>query len=464
MRDLRTEKVPFTGERSVTAPSTWGQRQAWLDMGRMKPGTPYNVTQVLLVPEGRTIGQVLDQISETVGRHEALRTLFSEDDRGELVQRVLDSGEVQVEVWTAEGSPEELLAGAMELNRRLEDAVFAHDSEPPFRAAICAPGGVPQAVIVCVTHLTADLQSTRLVAEELAGSHRPAPALQPVDVAAYEGSERGLRREASALAHLRDTLTAFPASNFTTPPGKAEELRHWRGGLTSKAVTLALEVLATRYRVSTSTVCLAATAAMLGAATGEARCGLLLIVGNRIPSELRYAVGSLAQNVPVLIDLAGPGFADLVRTVWSASMGAYRHGRFAPAKAWQEIDDVTRSRGGRPELDCFFNDMRGRKDRLPQDRTAAELRTAARETVFSWEDRRATGGTFFMEFGDVFGEPDMTRLSLFADTCLLPPAAHEALLFGMESLLIELVEWDVPLAEIAGLTGLTGLMGVSGVR
>jgi hypothetical protein len=437
MSDLTWRRIAFRGLRAVSAPMTWGQRKVVLDMSRWAPGTAYNVTAIVPVPRGSALDKVLASIGEVVGNNEALRTLFHQN-----TQQVLEAGEVEVGLCQAD-SPGELMEKARELDRLLEETPFDHAVEPPFRALVCSLGPDPQAVIVCVAHLAADLQGTRLVGEELEtllkGEAYSREALQPVEVAELENSPRGLRREESALRHLRGSLTAFPSANFPARADEPAQPRYWRGALDSSATAPALGVLAARYGTSSSTVALAAVAALIGAVTGEDRCGLMLVVGNRIVGDLRRTVASLTQTVPLLLDLTGPTFADLVRAVWSASLQAAKHGRFDPFRAEKVIEEVAGDRGARPDLDCFFNDMRAD--------TAARPGPPGAAGEFRWADSRATGVDFFVELGNAVGTPGALRWTLLADTRALPKPLIKEFLYGIERLLIKSASRELRLDE-----------------
>ncbi|TDD11058.1 hypothetical protein E1292_06760 [Nonomuraea deserti] len=448
MNDLTWHKVPFTGTRARTGPATWGQRQVWRDIRQMPGGTPYNVACPLAVADGIGLDDVLELTAGLVGRHESLRTVFT-DEGGGLVQRVLASGEVLVGVLDDPEADHEQVDA---LAARLRGADFDHAADAPFRAAVAARDGVPYAVVVCVTHLAADLLSTRLLAAELERMLRcraegaplpePAPAAQPLDVAAAEQSASGRRMESAALAHVRSTLSAFPRANFPRPAGPAQTPRYRQGGLGSYRAAAALDTLAGRYRVGSSTVALAAAAALLGAVTGRDEVGLLLVTGNRIPAELRHAVGTLTQDVPALIEVTGPAFSDVIRATWKSSVRAYRHGRFDPDKAWDIIDDIGEEKGGHPELRCFFNDFRTNSTPaiVPDARVASEFR---------WADGTDEDGiTFFLEVGDTPGHPGAVLLSLCADTAYMPPDAIERYLWRFERLLVDQLSRDVQVARL----------------
>ncbi|MBU2665888.1 hypothetical protein KOI35_20465 [Actinoplanes bogorensis] len=455
--DVRWREAPFTGSRAITEHLTWGQVLVERDMRRMPPGTAYNVTVPVLIPEGVGLADVCSAVGALASRFEALRTRFPRHD-GHLVQEVVATGAVPIAVWSDDGPPGEFAAGARDLDEQLEATAFDHERDFPVRVLVCVHHEVPRALVLCISHLVTDLQSSRLAArvlsELLAARATGAPdpdvpeMVQPADLAVFERSARGRTVSAAAVAHLRRQLTAVPLDNFAAVrPVAPAEPRFWRGVVDSAVSGPALGMLAERYRTSTATVALAVTAALLGSVAGTDRCALLLVTGNRTTAPLRASVGTLTQHMPAVVDLTGPNFSDLVRHCWGTAMRAFRHGRFDPVDGWAALDEVTRERGAEPEIRSFFNDMRGGQDQ--------EIPEPA-ESEFRWTERRAAGSSFFMELGDVLHAPGRLRWTLLADTTLLPPDTIRAVLFGVDRLLVRLLDTDLLLSEVARAAGLPG--------
>ncbi|MBW6436427.1 hypothetical protein KZ829_22050 [Actinoplanes hulinensis] len=466
--DVRWRAVPFTGSRTITEQLTWGQVLVERDIRRMPPGSAYNVTVPVLIPEGVSLDDVCAVIGVLAGRYEALRTRFPRRD-GQLVQEVAATGTVPVAVWSADGPAEEFAAAARDLDGQLEATTFDHDRELPFRVLVCLHREAPRALVLCIAHLVADLQSSRLAARVTAellacrAAGRPDPAapemVHPADLTVFERSPRGRTTSAAAVAHLRRQLEAVPLDNFTAvQPAEPAEPRFWRGVVDSAVSAPALALLADRYHTSSATVALAVTAAVLGAVSGADRCGLLLVTGNRTTAAQRASVGTLTQHMPAVVDLTGPAFSDLVRRCWGTAVRTYRHGRFDPVDGWAALDEVARQRGAEPEIRCFFNDMRGGQD-VPVAAGPPDPALVARELAeprFRWTDRRTAGSSFFMEVGDVLDVPGELRWTLLADTTLLPREVIRAALTGMDRLLLRLLDTDLPLSLVAEAAGLPG--------
>ncbi len=461
---VRWEALPYHGERAGTGPATWGQRLVWRDIARMPVGTPYNVTQAVWVPDGVDLDTVRRAVVALAQRYEALRTVVEPDGDGALIQRVLRHGDVLLGVWAPDGDPAGLAAEGMALDVSFAGTHFEPGVDTPFRVLVLAPGGQPRVAVVCAAHLAADLQSTRLVGTELtrllaAGAPAgPLPAdewpvgIQPLELAEFEASERGRSVSGAALRYLRGVYDAFPLDNFDGARHAPASPRHQRGILDSAATLPALAQVAARYRVSTATVALAVGGALLGTLCGAPRPALLLVTGNRLTTELRASVGTLTQHVPALLDLSGATFADVLRATWSVAMRAYRHGRFDPADNWQLLADIERDRG-EPEVRCFFNDMRASIDAPVSPADPAQLAAAARDATFAWIEGRDSGGSFFLELGDVTGAPELARWTLLVDSARVPLAVAQRALYGLDDLLIELIDRDVEVAEVPALLG-----------
>ncbi|WP_241990156.1 MULTISPECIES: hypothetical protein [unclassified Streptomyces] len=231
--DATRHLIAFRGSRAATGPATWGQRHIWRDIVAMLPDTAFfNIAQVVFVPAGIGLQDVLDELAVLMSRHESLRTLAAPGADGSLGQRVLAEGVFEVDVLELNGAEhgEELhehFAGAA---RRLEARGFDNTAEVPFRALAGVLDGAPQAVVLCLSHFAADLAGVRLLAGELesllgaraaSATAPPArPARQPLEQAEFETSPDGALAEKKALRHWSTQLDRAPADNFPRPPGE----------------------------------------------------------------------------------------------------------------------------------------------------------------------------------------------------------------------------------------------------
>ncbi|GIJ79433.1 Condensation domain-containing protein [Micromonospora phaseoli] len=435
MARLTRHTVRIHGERSTQAPATLGQRSIWVDIDRMMPDTSfYNSTIFTEVPEGVDLAGVFAALDALVRRHEALRTLFHRDLAGELVQQVTSEGDLPVEVCEAgadDPDPRALIDDLEGLVRRYR---FDHTRDWPIRPAVGVLDGVPRVVITCLSHAATDYLGGQVIGAELArllaGEELPPPSIQPVELAAFERSEPGRRIQQRSLAYWREQLALTPPAIF--PARMPETPRYAVAALSSSAVKLALDALATRYAMSSSVVLLAATATVLGRRTGNGRVPMVLIAGNRHRPELRGYVGNLVQDVPATIDVSAEDFGAVVRGCWGTAMKAYRSG----ISDRQEVTVLRGALGGVADLSCYFNDLRqGGAAGQAEPATAGRLHAAQATSRLTFgAGYEMDELTFFLKA--IEDGPDRVELSVRADTSRIARAEVAEILRGIEELLV----------------------------
>ncbi|MGW6533645.1 condensation domain-containing protein [Streptomyces venezuelae] len=443
-------RIPFAGRRSVTAPATCAQRHIWnLMQGQLPDAAFYDVSYWVALPGHGTAQDFLDVCAELLARHESLRTAFRRDADGSLVQHVLKAAEFEVEVWTL--APHDDPDGVRQAwERRMRHTPFDPARAPLIRFMVTVVDGAPVLAAFCVSHLAVDLTSVRLLADEMprlldaraAGRPLPpaVPARQPVEQAQLEHSPRGRALQARARAYWCRQLDGAPTTLFPDRGGPAAPVRY-SAGMSSRAVALAVPVLARRWRVSTSVVLLTVVAQLLCRRAGVPSCTLRLLTANRSDPDVRATVANLHAEVPVTIGLAGDRVEDIARRALAASTAAYANGLYDP-------DDVARlissARGpGTPvDLSYCFNDIREEQalpDAAEDDEPVSgdSLRAAMADTVVG-PDEFEEGETFFIVIDDEV--PGWIRVMLNADHRALTPSEVHAFLHDIERLLVEYVE------------------------
>ncbi|MFF5126129.1 condensation domain-containing protein [Streptomyces syringium] len=455
MAEIVRRRTPFYGQRSATAPATCAQRHMWNLIQRQLPDASfYDVSHWAGLPPHAAVPDVLAVLSELVGRYEALRTAFGPGPDGTLTQWVLRSGSFETEIaatWPGEAPRDVLRAW----RRRMRRTAFDLTTAPLFRAMVVVADGAPVLAAFHVSHLAADLMSlrqlaaelTRLLAARTTGRPAPPPAAfrQPVEQAGYERSPRGQALLARSRAYWRDQLAAAPATMFptlaarTAAPGGPDR---YSAVMDSRAASLALPVLAERWRVSTSAVLLTAVATLLGRRAQLPVCTLRLLAANRFAPELRGAVANLHQEVPVTIDLTGDSVPALARRAFAACTTAYANGLYDPDHAEELLRAAERERGTGISLSCCFNDIRAAHETRGGGRPAPAhaVRAALADTVVT-RHAFTEGEDFFLVADDE--EPGWLRLVLNADTRAFPPPEVHTFLRDIERLLVEHVE-DAP--------------------
>ncbi|MEU7576095.1 condensation domain-containing protein [Streptomyces sp. NPDC041068] len=447
-------RVPFGGRRNVTAPATCAQRHIWNLMQRQLPDAAfYDVCYWVALPGHGTAQDLLDVFAELLGRHESLRTGFHRDADGSLVQQVVEAGKFEAEVWalTRDEDPDGVLHA---WQGRMRHTPFDSARAPLIRFMVAVVDGAPVLAAFCVSHLAVDLTSVRLLADEVtqlldaraAGRPLPpaVPSRQPVEQAQLEYSPRGRALQARARAFWCRQLASAPASLFPPCNGAGGGLTgpvRYSAGMNSRAVALAVPVLARRWRVSTSVVLLTVIAQLLGRRAGLSSCALRLLTANRSDPELRGTVANLHSEVPVTIGLEGDRIEDIARRAFATCTTAHANGLYDP----DEVADLIASAHGPDvpvDLSYCFNDVR-EGHALPEaaegpvEVSGAALRAAMADTVVAPDDFEE-GETFFLVIDDE--QPGWNRLVLNADHRALTPSEVHGFLYDMERSLVAYAE------------------------
>ncbi|MFI6759830.1 condensation domain-containing protein [Micromonospora sp. NPDC050417] len=484
----RWAHAEFRGDRAVTAPLTWGQRAMWWTLDDFRSRNSWlNLCRTVAVP-GRCpadVPAVANAIGALVSRHESLRTRVRPVG-DELRQVAADAGRLPLLVieaacgGTEDGLPDDDGAGlARRTGERLGDAPFDHAEEWPLRVALVLVAGRVRRIVLVFSHATVDFHSTETVLRDLRlllvrGTVADPPGLQTIDVAQREAQAQR-RRSARAIAYWTREFPCLPAGGFARG-GPAHPPRYRRLTLVSEAVELATRMIAARHRVSTSTVLLAATAALTadsdsaaltadsdsGARTcsgtrtetgsgdaevrrGPDRCGLVSMANNRFQPGYGDAIAKLNQLGLIVVDLADrPSFAQLLPRVGQAAMEGYRHAYYDPPAIRRAFADLGFDYLTMLGPYCLVNDIRLPRDpvgggpdldrwALEDARTRSTMVWSEPTTRFVWRCR--------LQLVDA---PGAVGLVLTLDTCFLPPDRAVALLRDLEDLLVRAAFQDVP--------------------
>ncbi len=441
-----TVQAEFHGGRARVGPLTWGQQGTWDGIHEWLPEVkPFFVlTRWLPVPLLLSVGDVLEQLSELLLRHESLRTLFHPSPRGDATQEVLASGAVDVAVYDRPADDAvDFTSIVTDCLVRAGATAFAHDKELPIRVSLALHEGIPVLVVLGISHMAADHTGTELLVAELAAMLRaradgkavPAakPSVQPVDLATRQNSPDGQLLNIEAMRHLREQVARMPSS---TAPDRAvpESPRFVRGEIESDALPVAVRTAARRLRTTTSVVLLSITTALLRCFCPGPTYRLDVMQSNRLAPDLFTAVTTMNQAVKTVVDLDVDDFDEVFRRSALTMAAAKRHARHDGRLAREVLRDVVLPPG------CQVNDM---WSTLPRSRTTS---TTPAPTTLAWPER--TTHEDMALYLDTGGTPERMRLSVMADTALLPPDDIRAFLFAFERIATDLAAGDVPLDRV----------------
>jgi hypothetical protein len=461
-------EVEFQADTGGTFPMTWGQQGIWAPIRLFGDGSSFfNLPVVVDLPGDVAAADqaaVAGALGRLVVRNQALRTHFLDGPDGP-VQEIARSGTFLVRL--EESTTGDSRARAHELAAALASAHFDHDAEWAIRIALVSVGQVPRHVVFVVSHVLADGGGLQALIDDLfallrapSADGEPAIRWQPADQVLREQSRQGVRRNQAAVGYWRKQLERIPPSRFSFPPGPAALPRFQELRLESRALTVAAARLAAACRVSVPAAVLTGAALALAAVSGQATCVLKVIVSNRFDRDTRGLVAPMAQEGLLAVDYPSGTVAEAVRATSKAAQAAYFYGYYDPAAIGDLLDAVAAQRQVEFDLTMFFNDQTAFiDDAFDMDQTAAHARLPEAETRKLLRDTViAPAGTMDAHGPKVFlkaqSGADTCGLNLMADTAYLPPPTIEAVLRGIEAIIVEAAYRDVAIAEIPALTGL----------
>jgi len=456
--------IPFSGEGAGVGELSWGQQEIWQAIQRY--GDSLSVGGVTPLPEGTSVQDVAATFGFLVGRHQSLRTRLAIDQDGHTLQVVADRGELELEVVDADpagpGDPSDAAgpSGAADPSdtvdpAALAESVFArllatnfdYENEWPVRLAVIQQGGAATHMVAVYCHYAIDQSGIEALIGDLANrdpetglATRRVTAAPPLEQARQQNTAEGRRQSETALRYWERTLRSVPAHRFRDANAR-DAGQYAEANFTSTAVPAALTLINTRSRTGTAAILLAAYAVALARVTGRNPSVARVVVGNRFRPALADSVSTVNHPGLCVVDVAGAGFAEVVARAARGSMNAYKNAYYNPAARDELVAALGRERGEQIDLSCFFNDRRGPDPAFTvpteSDLTAQQINALARHSVLRWlpKPEAKTSERLFVHVEDAAGDAVLFRAR--AETNHLPESEIEALLRGVESVLLE---------------------------
>ncbi|WP_369184682.1 condensation domain-containing protein [Streptomyces sp. Y1] len=444
-------EIPFSSGRAGSGPATWGQRAFWDTVRRLDPADAprYNLATAAPLDPGLPLPVLLDALGRLLHLHDSLHTRLlptrlpptAEADLP-LRQVVDPTGALTLEVEHCPAGADPAGAGER-LHRELAARTFDTATEWPIRVGVVESGGLARHITLVLSHtavdgaglnrLVADLTALCLgtpAAELTAGR---SPARQPLEEAGFQASERGRKRDAAARAQFLRKLRSGPARLFPGAEhatGAAEPFPN--AVLRSPALPGAVERVAAAHRASSSSVLLAATAALTARAAGTPDAVLSVVVNNRFLPDLADAVSAVAGQALLHLPDATAEFGDLVRRTHAAALGAYRHAYYDGLALAAEIERLTAEGVPLADRSCVFNDVR---TVLPAGGPDPAGEPAGEPTTLTWpvEFEPRPGLSYAL---DVRHSAAALSLAMTADPAVLPRPEMARFLYGVEELIL----------------------------
>nr|WP_324677958.1 non-ribosomal peptide synthetase [Mycobacterium sp. 663a-19] len=353
------------GERPAVVPLSFAQSRLWFLDQLQGPSAVYNMAVALRLDgplDAEALGAAL---SDVVGRHESLRTLFvAPDGVPQQVVIPVEQADFGWQVVDAGGWPAERLDEAVGAAAR---HTFDLANEIPLRARLFRIAEDKHVLVAAVHHIAADGWSVAPLVRDLgvvyaarcagqAPDWAPLP-VQYVDYTLWQRAQLGDlddsgSRIGTQLAYWEEALAGMPEhlqlpTDRPYPPvgdyRGATVAVNWPTDLQARVRELAGEHNATSFMVVQ-----AALAVLLSTLSASSDVAVGFPIAGRRDAALDELVGSFVNTLVLRVDLEGdPTVAELLAQVRERSLGAYEH-QDVPFEVLVERLNPTRSRAHHP--------------------------------------------------------------------------------------------------------------------
>ncbi len=330
--------VPVPVSRRGDLPLSLSQQRLWF-LAQLDPeSAAYNIPFALRL-SGRLDRSALEHaFTRLIRRQEALRTSFPTLD-GQPVQRIAPPGPLALAAVDLSALPQD--EREPELRRWIEveaGAPFDLARGPLLRLRLLALAPEEHVLLITMHHIISDWWSVGVLSNELAelyaalaGGREPRLPELPVQYADFAVWQRELARDevlAGQTAYWLRQLAGLPPAldlPFDRAPGSTSDSLAGRcSRRLSPAATERLKALGRRYRVTPFMTVLAGFQLLLQRLANEDNVTVGIPVAGRERPETEGLIGFFINTLALRTDLSGdPSFAELLRRVREATLGAY---------------------------------------------------------------------------------------------------------------------------------------------
>ncbi|WP_304452146.1 non-ribosomal peptide synthetase [Nocardiopsis sp. YSL2] len=340
------------GGRQDTAPLSFAQQRLWFLHRLEGPSPAYNIAAARHLDGPLDTGALNAALTDTVERHEALRTVFPEVDGSpvQVLRSAADTG-LEVRSSTADTVDADLTEAAR--------YPFVLAAETPLRATLFRLGEHEHVLLLVVHHIAADGWSLGPLMRDLARAYaarrtgRP-PEWEPLPVRTTDHArwQREILAGGDQTEFWRAALTGLPEETPLPLDRPRPRESRYDGGLVPFAVDdrLAATVRSAAAALGASPfmVWQAALAALLTRAGAGTDIPVGTPVAGRLDTRLDDVVGLFVNTLVLRTDTSGdPAFRDLLDRVRRTALAAYEH-QEVPFERVVDAVNPARSTGRNP--------------------------------------------------------------------------------------------------------------------
>ncbi|MFD2121706.1 condensation domain-containing protein [Streptomyces cirratus] len=320
-------------------PLSFAQRRLWFLHRLQGPSATYNVPFVLRLRGDLDTDALQAAVRDLVARHESLRTLFVEDERGDAFQRIVPADGVPLTVPVTDVAPEEVPTAVA----RAVSYPFDLTAEIPVRATVLRCSPEEHLLVLVAHHIACDDESGRPLARDLFAAYEARRAglapprrellVQYQDYTVWQRDLLGDEDDPASLAaaqvsYWREELAGLPQPWALPTDRPRPPAASYRGDLYEFTVDprllTGIEELAARHGASVPVTMQSALAVLLH----RLGAGDDLTIGcpatDRTEEALTDLVGFLVNTWVLRLDLTrNPSFSDLLGTAATKALNAY---------------------------------------------------------------------------------------------------------------------------------------------
>ncbi|WP_143070977.1 non-ribosomal peptide synthetase, partial [Streptomyces malaysiense] len=406
-----TRPAPTAGPRPERLPLSPAQRRLWFLDQMEGPSATYNIPLVIRLTGSLDRDALRGALSDVVGRHEALRTLFPADN-GEPRQRIVPAEQAEVPFAVVTADEGTLAARIGEEAGR----PFVLDSELPLRGMLFELSPDEHVLLLVVHHIASDGWSNTPLMRDLGLAYGarvdgrlPDWEPLPVQYADYTLWQQEVLGDAddpdsvlcSQLAFWKEALAGLP-DEVTLPADRSRPVvASYRGAThtvscpagTHRALTaLARETGSTFFMVAQ-----AAVAALLTRSGAGTDIAIGSPVAGRADQALDGLVGFFVNTLVLRTDTGGdPSFRELLRRARDTDLAAWAH-QDVPFDRLVEALNPERSTSRQPLAQVMLSvtDAVVPVPELPDVTAESEftpLEIAKFDLTFTFQEHRTPGG------------------------------------------------------------------------
>ena len=316
---------------SYAFPASFSQERLWILDQLEADGSVYNMPAAVRLRGSLDTAALGNALNTIVGRHEALRTIFSYTDE-QLFQVIVPLVELDVSPVAVGAVAEVAVAEARQ--------PFDLAEGPLVRARLLAVAPEEHVLLFTVHHIVSDGWSMGVLVSELAALYeafcqgRPVPLaelpIQYADYAVWQRDRLAGELLAGQLGYWRDRLGGGPAALELPADRPRPPVQSYAGAAHTITLPAGLAAQVRRFtqehRASLFMTALTAYTALLSRYTGQDDITVGTFIANRTRPETENLIGFFVNTLVLRTDTSGdPTFAELLGRVRETCLGGYAH-------------------------------------------------------------------------------------------------------------------------------------------